>query len=497
MDMLRAAAALLAIAILVGCTVTPSAPPSVDPPASTAPAAAASAASGASVTPAATSPDLSARPLIWFAPLPPMPTDAGRPFIGSEDFMDLFADERSWDTASDRIGVFKLYGEWVAYHATDAELRAAVEEIARRRLVLAVEMGPLDPPPECGEGVESFAGIDEGQLISRRIRQAGGTLQVIALDEPYYFAHVYDGPNACRWSVDRVAQAVAGFRDAMRAEWPAIVIGDIEPMPHPVSDAGLAAWLDAYRAAAGEPFAFLHLDVDWSRGDWPLLGVAVEAAGRERGVPIGMIYNGGAATSDEQWLALAGRRVQAYETDAGARPDDVIFQSWMDKPDHALPETDPASFTSFINRYVDDPGSLGDLTGGADNLAEGAKVTASSAVVDAPPERTIDGDPDTLWTAGAGPPAWIEIDLGAEHAVAEVRLMVAQSPPGPTHHRVGCRAAASGATTVLGDVQQPTADAEVLVIRPASPVTCRYVRVETSMSPSWVAWREIEVVAGD
>jgi len=494
MHVLRAAAELLAIAILVGCTVTSSPLPSVDSPASTAPDA--SAASAASATPAATPPDLSARPLIWFAPLPPMPTDAGRPFIGSEDFMDLFADDGDWERAAERIGVFKLYGEWVAYHATDAELRAAVEEIARRRLVLAVEMGPLDPPPECGEGVESFAGIDEGQLISRRIRQAGGTLQVIALDEPYYFAHVYDGPNACRWSVDQVAQAVAGFRDAMRAEWPAIVIGDIEPMPHPVSAAGLAAWLDAYRVAAGEPFAFLHLDVDWSRSDWPLLGVAVEAGGHERGVPIGMIYNGGAATSDEQWLALAGRRVQAYESDAGARPEHVIFQSWMDKPDRALPETDPASFTSFVNRYVEDPGSLGDLRGGADNLAQGATVMASSAVVDAPAERAIDGDPDTLWNAGAGPPAWIEIDLGAGHAVAEVRLMVAQSPSGPTAHRVSCRAAAGGAATPLGDVEQPTADAEVLVVRPASPVTCRYLRVETTVSPSWVAWREIEVVAG-
>jgi hypothetical protein len=49
---------------------------------------------------------------------------------------------------------------------------------------------------------------------------------------------------------------------------------------------------------------------------------------------------------------------------------------------------------------------------------------------------------------------------------------------------------------LLGDIEQPTADAEVLVVRPASPVTCRYLRVETSVSPSWVAWREIEVVAG-
>ena len=114
--------------------------------------------------------------------------------------------------------MFKLYGEWVAYHATATQLRAAVEGIASRGMALAVEMGPLDPPPGCGQGVESFAGIDEGRLISRRIREAGGTLQVIALDEPWYFAHVYGGPAACNWPVAQVAAAVARLRrrDARR-----------------------------------------------------------------------------------------------------------------------------------------------------------------------------------------------------------------------------------------------------------------------------------------
>ncbi|HET9878864.1 MAG TPA: hypothetical protein VFQ81_06130, partial [Candidatus Limnocylindria bacterium] len=100
---------------LVACTGTP---PTASPtmPAST-PAVT------AQPTAAPTPPDLAARPLIWFAPLPPMPTDAGRPFIGSEDFMALFEPGAAWATAAERTHVFKLYGEWVAYHATDAELR--------------------------------------------------------------------------------------------------------------------------------------------------------------------------------------------------------------------------------------------------------------------------------------------------------------------------------------------------------------------------------------
>lgn len=439
--------------------------------------------------------DLEAVSPVWFAPLPPMPTDAGRPFIGSEDFMELFAADAPWQTAADRIGVFKLYGEWVAYHATDAQLRTAVQGIARRGLVLAVEMGPLDPPAECGTGVESFAGTDEGRLISRRIRDAGGTLQVIALDEPYYFAHLYDGQAACSWSIEEVAEGVARFRDVMRAEWPAVVIGDTEPMPSPVTPAGLATWLDTYRQVAGEPFAFLHLDMEWSIEAWPLLGLQVEAAGDERGVPVGMIYNGGSAASDAQWLAVAGRRIDAYEAQAGATPDHVLFQSWMDKPDRALPETDASSFTWLINAYLDDPASLAHLSGGPENIAFDKPVTASSTTADSPPDRVVDGDPDSIWNSGGPPPGWVEIDLGEPRAITEIRLLVAQSPAGPTTHRLGCRSTPGGGLTQLAILEASTTDGDLLPVTLSPPVSCRIVRVETAVGPSWVAWREIEVTA--
>jgi hypothetical protein len=424
-----------------------------------------------------------------------MPESSGRPYTGAEDFMDLFKADAAWDAAASHVGVFKLYGEWVAYHATAEELRTAVQGIAQRGMALAVEMGPLDPPPTCGEGVESFAGIDEGQLISRRIRQAGGALQVIALDEPYFFSHVYDGPNACHLSVGKAARGVARFTRAMRDEWPGVVVGDTEPMPVPVGAGNLASWLDAYRAAAGEPFAFLHLDMDWSRPNWPALGVAVEAAGRARDVPVGIIYQGGYATSDEQWLAVTGQRVVAYETDAGARPDHVLFQSWTDKPDRSLPESDAATFTSFIDRYVDDPDSLGSLPGGVDNLALGRPAVASSSLRGAKPGKAVDGDADTIWSAGVGPPAWIRIDLGAPQPVGQIRLQVSQFPAGKTHHTVSCSVSPDGPERILADLFGRTQDLDVLTITLDQPVTCRLLLIETLASPSWVAWREIEVLA--
>ncbi|HSB90453.1 MAG TPA: hypothetical protein VLD63_10565, partial [Anaerolineales bacterium] len=118
--------------------------------------------------------------------------------------MDLFDAGAPWEDAASHVQVFKLYGEWVAYHASDAELRMAVDGIRARGMALAVEAGPLDPPANCGQGVEGFAGTEEGRRIARRILQAGGRLDLIALDEPLFFASIYNGPNACHWDADRV-----------------------------------------------------------------------------------------------------------------------------------------------------------------------------------------------------------------------------------------------------------------------------------------------------
>ena len=436
--------------------------------------------------------DLSARPLVWFAPLPPLPTGPGRPYTGSDDFMDLFSADAPWPQAADRIDVFKLYGEWVDYVSVP-ELRTAIEGIEARGMILAVEAGPLDPDPNCGEGIEGFAGSVSGRRLAQKIRDAGGTLRVIALDEPYYFAHLYDGPNACHWPIEQVAQGVADFVAAVREEFPWVLVGDIEPTPTPVSAEGLGLWMDAYREAVGEPMAFLHLDLDWSKADWSGFALEVEGIGAERGVPVGIIYTGGGAPSDEQWVHIAGQRALDHEDRDVGRPDHVLFQSWNDHPDRVLPESDPLTFTAFVNRYFDDRASLG-LGGAGNNLAWHRPVTASGSLPDAAASNAVDGDPETLWNAGAGPFAWIEIDLGQPTSVTTIRLTTAQLPAGATEHRVLGRVAAGGEFVLLGIFSGPTADYQVLELTsPGAWPAIGFVRIETTISPSWVAWREIEV----
>ena len=191
-------------------------------------------------------------------------------------------------------------------------------------------------------------------------RPRGGVIHLLALDEPYFYAHVYDGPNACRWTVEKVASEVGAYIMAMKAMIPGLVVGDTEPLAGAASAEAYQSWLDVFSQVNGYPLAFLHMDIDWSRSPWAQEVLAVEAYGRQIGVPVGLIYTGNAFdTTDEDWLSAAGERVKKYELDAGGQPEHILFQSWNDKPDAVLPESLLFTFTNFIDSYFSDKASLG------------------------------------------------------------------------------------------------------------------------------------------
>ena len=121
-------------------------------------------------------------------------------------------------------------------------------------------------------------------------------------------------------------------------------------------------------------------------------------------------------------------------------------------------------------------------------------ATASVSLPGSPPSNAIDGNPDTLWSAGTGPEQWIQIDLGEPTNISAIRLVISQYPSGETVHQIwGGKEA--GSLALLHEFDGVTADPNVLEFKPPSPLKdIRYVRIVTTQSPSWVAWREIEIV---
>lgn len=447
------------------------------------------------ITPVVNEPDLDHHPLYWFAPLPPLPVNEGRPFTGSDDFMKLFEIDAPWQATSEKIQVFKLYGEWVFNHQGDTQLKQVINDLNRRGLAIAIETGPLDPE-SCGEGIEGFATVNGSLQMVRAIKSAGGTLHFIALDEPYYYGHFYDGPNACHWSAEKIAGEVDEFIKAVRTIFPNVIVGDTEPLTGPAGAEAYSDWLDIFHQINGYHLAFLHMDIDWSRPKWNEEVKAIQGHGMLIGVPVGIIYNGNAADkTDEDFLSATGERVKKLELTTGVQPDHVIFQSWSDKPDHALPEMEPYTFTGFINLYFADKSSLGYKREGRDaNLALGKPVRFSSQTGDLTGSLAVDGDFGTLWNSGGGPTQWIEIDLRNPATVTTIRLTVSQYPSGATIHQIWTRGS-NGSLELLHEFKGGTTDGQTLEFIPTAPLAgIQFIRIVTVASPSWVAWREIEVI---
>lgn len=126
------------------------------------------------------------------------------------------------------------------------------------------------------------------------------------------------------------------------------------------------------------------------------------------------------------------------------------------------------------------------------NAARRARVQASRTAQDSRPELASDG---TMlpWNAGDGPPQWIEVDLLRPEQIKGIRLIVSQYPAGITVHQLWIRGA-SGEYSMAHEFRGATRDFQLLRYSFPLPVTVRFVKVVTVESPSWVGWREIQVI---
>jgi hypothetical protein len=391
------------------------------------------------------------------------------------------------------IGVYKLYGGWVAAESTTPELTRVRTTLDEFGLAAAVETGPLFPTDDCGRDVEGFAG-EQARDTVENVRRAGGTIDLIALDEPWFYAHLYDGPGACHWPVERIAAGVAEFARIVRETFPNVLIGDIEPLPDPVSAAGLADWMDAWTDALGEPPAFLHLDPNYGRTGWPELIGAIGEEAHARGVPYGVIAFGEPYDrSDLAWLQHGGQRLNRLRIVAGVEPDHLIFQSWQDRPDRALPESDPETYTGWLRAYLTDPTSIAAV--GPPNHAVAASVRASSEVSGFPATNISDGS-GAHWNAADAAPGWVELTLRAPASIVRFNLLVAQGPPGHSTHELWVRRTGRALERVHV-FEGVTSEGTLLSWEPpAALADVELVRVVTTSLTDGLApaWHEIELI---
>jgi PASTA domain/F5/8 type C domain len=117
---------------------------------------------------------------------------------------------------------------------------------------------------------------------------------------------------------------------------------------------------------------------------------------------------------------------------------------------------------------------------------------APSSVPGHEPRLAIDSSPNSDWNAGTGAPVYITVDLGRTVAINKVRLQVNQYPDGNTRHEILVARQPSGPFKHVATLDGWTVNGQWLELNQPIGVV-RYLRVETTESPSWVSWREIEI----
>lgn len=305
---------------------------------------------------------------IWLGP-PAAPINS--PLHRANDLMEMFKPDAPWKDAASHLKAFQLPASYLG-HAPQDEVNAIVADLNRRHLPLALavgvmNIGPKNTNPPCGGlgQVEGYGTPEWAQNISRKIKEAGGTIQYIAMDEPLFYGHYFKGKPGrqpgCLSSIDKVVSLVEAPLRAFIEEFPNIVIGEIEPTGI-VEISGwredVLAWVTGYRKTMGRPLAFVHVDNPMRRPNAERDAVdfyrVLEGMKMQQLIgALGIIYNGtNADMSDEEWTQNAREHIHILESVNGLHPDHAIIQSWTEYPKHTLPDSSPSSLTGLVSFYA-------------------------------------------------------------------------------------------------------------------------------------------------
>lgn len=288
---------------------------------------------------------------IWLSGVDPVVWHRQKGHTQPNDFMDMFDTSAPWRRAAGETQVFMVDPDFIIYGQEDMVSRM-VADLKRRHIGLAVEMGLLYGDLKCGK-MEGYLDPSAAWTLATRLKKLGGELEYVVADEPLFFGHRQQ-PGGCMFPMPEVARQVVKQVGVMRRIFPNLKVGDSEPIGqlHPddwVQE--ITQWLDVYQAAAGEPFAFIHVDIAWESPLWQDHLKTLTAFTRKKGIKLGIIYNGAGKTGVE-WTQRAEQRFTDIESRLKIVPDLAVIQTWEPQPDHMMPDSQPGTLTNLVIRYT-------------------------------------------------------------------------------------------------------------------------------------------------
>jgi len=265
-------------------------------------------------------------------------------------FRELFEKPDQWKEARALTDAL-LYADWSFKDFTDAELKTWFAQMKQWNIKLELEVGGVKEWG--GKTGESTFKIQKPNWD--RLQSLGGTIYSIGMDEPLCCVR-----GAIKKSDEYAVEETANFIGLVRANYPNMLVGDVEPYPYlPLEDhiKWIVALQNRLTAKKIKGLDFYRLDVDWVTYDLANKGTWKEVKKLEqycKGIklPFSLIYWSPTyatmkqhnLSDDSTWLTGIMAQGYAYASVGGA-PDQYVLESWVDAPAHSVPETADYSFT--------------------------------------------------------------------------------------------------------------------------------------------------------
>jgi len=309
------------------------------------------------VVPVALRAGSSGKPIeIWFKPLTWTVKESGHGVEYSKhDFPALLKPDAPWQTAASQVSVLGLPQNVVWSYPDRPEL---IGFFARNRFKVAFVTSMMFTAAACGKGVEGIspdADVNrETVIIAQKWKEAGGSLDYIIMDSPYYFGHAF--PKGCRYAINDVAQRTATTLARIVKYFPNVQIVDAEGPGAMSNDAWLSdmgSWFKSFQEASGRSIYAVAMDLHWTDlrpgNTWQQTARKASDFFHGRGVRSGLYINTAnqPGMTDAEWMEENRQHIRDAVA-GGIDLDFFLISSWHNHPRVNLPESDPTSYTSLV-----------------------------------------------------------------------------------------------------------------------------------------------------
>lgn len=329
--------------------------------------------------------DAPRKPVVWM--IPP-PWDEGA------CLKELVNNPEQWSETRTKVDGMGYYLWLLNHQFSDSELKSFFRKLKLWKMKFSFEI-PVIKGANWGfkDPLDAKSSFDKYQQMAKRFEACGmRKVDAFTFDEPIY-ASIHPIPQQVAQGIlpkdsglpgqelsikERMQYGIkqtVSFIEMLRKTNPDSQLGDIEPYPVLTYDEITTA-IDSIQTACADKgikgLDFFRIDFDWAsmmttnRGSWTEVK-KIEDYCKSKGIKFGMIY----WAPDHEFLVLKGKESimdwyvglmhhgTAYALVDG-KPDEVVLQSWMHIPVHAVPESDITTFSrsvlDFCKSFVDRKG---------------------------------------------------------------------------------------------------------------------------------------------